>query len=116
MAPFRNYTMGYTGQTKSAYRDFKVNAAYHTHIMKKINDTITSEFTGFESAYQCTQFIRGELYFYVDSMITLTNIITSDDLPMIIDLIRNVLELILTWLRICPEYKDSFRESQSNSQ
>jgi hypothetical protein len=78
--------------------------------MKKISDIIASEFTCFESAYQCTQFIRGELYFYVDSMITLSNVITSDDLYMVIDLIRDVLELTLTWLRIFPEYKDSFRE------
>jgi hypothetical protein len=43
-------------------------------------------------------------------MITLSNVITSDDLYMVIDLIRDVLELTLTWLRIFPEYKDSFRE------
>ena len=115
MACFRSHSSGYTGQTKSAYRDFKMNPAYHANVTKRINDVIQSEFTCFDSAYECTQFIRGELYYYVDSMVTLLNVISSDDLPVIIDLVKQVFELTLTWLKIFPAYASSYREGKSNS-
>lgn len=84
--------------------------------MKRINDVTESNFSCFESGYECTQFIRGELYFYVDSMLTLATVIGVDDLPAILELMSRVFELVLCWLRIVPSYRESQRETKSNSQ
>ena len=48
---------------------------------KKVNEIIKSRFTCFQSAHECTQFIRGQLYFYVDSLLTLKHATTKNDIP-----------------------------------
>jgi len=44
---------------------------YMAHMEKRVQEVIDSHFMGFQSAFDCTQFIRGELYFYIDSLLTL---------------------------------------------
>jgi len=51
IAPFRTHTFGYTGQQKTAYRDFKITPTYMTHLEKRIKELIDTNFLGFESAY-----------------------------------------------------------------
>jgi len=63
LAPFRTQTMGYTGQRRAAFRDFRLNQAQQIIIEKKVQRVVDSKFTCFSSAHECTQFIRGELYF-----------------------------------------------------
>ena len=57
------------------------------------------------------KFIRGELYVYVDSLITNT-ITTTNEIPETIDFIRLVMELALIWLEIFPNYSKAFKECQ----
>jgi hypothetical protein len=73
IAPFRKYTEGYTGQTKTALREFSLNYAYQVTMLNYIQQITESEFKCFTSAFECTQFIRGELFIYFDSLITLVN-------------------------------------------
>ena len=54
MAPFRSHTEGYTGQKKTAYREFKLNQAYNSMMEKRVKDIIQSRFTVFQSAHECT--------------------------------------------------------------
>ena len=110
MAPFRSQTLGYTGQRKSAFRDFKLNQAQQIIIEKKVQRILDSKFTCFTSAHECTQFIRGELYFHLDSLITLEHAINAQDLPTIAEFIKLVFELILVWMEVFPNYEKSFRE------
>lgn len=76
IAPFRTHSFGYTGQQKIAYRDFKMTSTYMAYMEKRVQEVIDSNFMGFSNAYECTQFIRGELYYYVDSLLTLHTLIT----------------------------------------
>lgn len=46
------------------------------HMEKRVKEVMDSNFMGFSNAYECTQFIRGELYYYVDSLLTLPMVIT----------------------------------------
>jgi len=71
IAPFRTHTVGYTGQVKQAYRDFLITPTYMAILEKRIREIITSNFLCFQSGYECTQFLRGELFQYVDSLLTL---------------------------------------------
>ena len=49
----------------------------------KVKEIIQSDFRCFDSPHKFTQFIRGELYFYIDSLISLFNSTTAEDLPAI---------------------------------
>jgi len=104
MAPFRSHTVGYTGQAKNAYREFKLTPTYMSLMQNKIEAIIDSKFQCFASAYECTQFIRGELFFYIDSFTTLFQQTTSDDMPALIDFMQLTFKLILTWMEIFPSY------------
>ena len=49
-------------------------------------------------------------------MLTLATVIGVDNLPVIVDLMSQVFELVLCWLQIVPSYRESQRETKSNSQ
>ncbi len=70
----------------------------------RVNEIIASDFRCFNSAYECTQFIRGELFFYVDSLLTLQSQTTREDLLAILDFIEVVFKMILRWYRLIPSY------------
>lgn len=110
MAPFRAHTFGYTGQAKNTFRDFKFNPAYQTRLETIIQEIVKSRFKNFKTAHEVTQFIRGELFFYVDSIITIPTETTSADLPARVEFITQVFELIITWLDIFPSYVEAYKE------
>lgn len=111
IAPFRQHSQCYTGQFKTAYRDFKMSPTYMAHIEKRIRQIMESNFLHFGSAYECTQFLRGELYFYVDSLLTLPLLINSEDLPAILNFCELVLQLTLKWLELLPLFVPAWHES-----
>ena len=47
-------------------------------------------------------------------MLTLNSIITLEDLPSAIDLLGKVFEMVMCWLHILPNYKESLREVKVN--
>ena len=63
----------------------------------KVKEITTSDFRCFNSAYECTQFIRGELFFYIDSLLTLHTTTTREDLPAILDFVEAVFKMIIRW-------------------
>jgi hypothetical protein len=78
--------------------------------MKIVKEIIDKDFTNFETATKVTQFIRGELYFYIDSLISLFTSTNSEDIPAIFDFMQEVFKLILKWMEIFPNYLKSFNE------
>jgi hypothetical protein len=60
------------------------------------------------------QFIRGELYFYVDSLISLVAPTSFEDLPGIFEFMQNIFRLIFKWMEVFPNYLKSFYESQQH--
>jgi hypothetical protein len=71
IAAFRKYTQGYTGQSKMALREFDMNYAYQVTMLNRIQRVIESNFLCFNDATECSQFIRGEVYLHLDSLVTL---------------------------------------------
>lgn len=47
-------------------------------------------------------------------MLTLKSIIQTEDLPLVLDLVKKLFEVILTWLNILPNYKESLKELKVN--
>jgi hypothetical protein len=82
-------------------------------MLKQIQELINQEFRGIhDTGYKLTQFIRGELYFQVDSLISLFANTTTEDLPAIFDFIQEIFKMIIKWMEIFPKYLASFNESQ----
>ena len=108
IAPFRKYTEGYTGQTKTALREFSLNYAYQVTMLNQINKVEESNFRCFSSAFECTQFIRGELFVYFDSLVTLVTSPSQADVQKIFEFCVEVFRLVLKWIHIFPEYMESY--------
>lgn len=85
-------------------------------MQQKVQDTIKEEFKNLESPIKVTQFIRGELYFYVDSLISMISSTSQDDLPVIFDFMQDVFKLIFKWMEIFPKYLSSYQEALHHPQ
>jgi hypothetical protein len=109
IAAFRKYTIAYTGQTKVALRDHDLNYVYQVTMINQIQKIIQSEFKCFESANECTQFIRGELFIYFDSLVSLTMSATPADIQKIFEFSTEVFKLCLKWIDIFPNYLDIYK-------
>ena len=109
IAAFRKYTIGYTGQTKIALREFDLNYAYNVTMLNRVRRVIESDFLCFNDATECTQFIRGEIYFYFDSLISLVNEATQNDVEMIYEFTTEVFRLCLKWIDIFPKYQEIYK-------
>lgn len=115
IAPFRSHCKGYSGQNKVALRPgWTLNQTTLVMLETKIKEIVDSKFTCFESAHACTQFVRGELFIFVDSILSLSQCLTSNDLPSVIEFISLVFQLILTWMEIFPLYYNSYKECQQS--
>ena len=66
----------------------------------------------FKSGYECTQFIRGELFVFVDSLLTLSLYTESDDLPAIVSFVAVYFQLILKWYEIFPRFAQDYKEGE----
>ena len=109
IAAFRKYTHGYTGQTKIALREFDLNYAYQVTMLNRIQRVIESDFLCFNDATECTQFIRGEMYVYFDSLISLVQEASQTDVQMIFEFTTEMFRLCLKWIDIFPKYQEIFK-------
>ena len=101
IAPFRKMTVGYTGQVRQAYRDFKYTKEQKYKVEAGVKEIMASSFT-VADPFKYTQFVRGELFFYVDSLLTSINTFppSADAFEDIADFLRLVLSFIVLWAKI----------------
>jgi hypothetical protein len=109
IAAFRKYTQGYTGQSKMALREFDMNYAYQVTMLNRIQRVIESDFLCFNDATECTQFIRGEVYLHLDSLVTLVREPSQTDMQQIFEFTTEVFRLCLKWIDIFPSYQKVFK-------
>ena len=72
-------------------------------MLQKVQDIIARDFKVFETPRDLTQFVRGELYFYVDSLLSMLST-TVEDLPSIFEFMKEIFKLIFKWMEIFPDY------------
>lgn len=80
-------------------------------MQQKVQETIKEEFKNLETPIKVTQFIRGDLYFYVDSLISMINCIQQEDLIIIFEFLVDVFKLIFKWMEVFPQYLSSYQEA-----
>ena len=86
-----------------------MNYAYQVTMLNRIQRATESSFLCFADATECTQFIRGEMYLYFDSLITLVLEATEADVQKIFEFTTEVFRLCLKWVDIFPQYQEVFK-------
>jgi hypothetical protein len=102
IAPFRYFTTCYTGQNVSAYRDFHFNPEVHKRFIKELEDIYIKGFEVLGTPRRVNQYLRGELYLYVDSILTLFLNTTERELGIYYEFMSHVFTVIQLWLKTFP--------------
>jgi hypothetical protein len=69
-------------------------------LLNKIQRIIESKFQCFKDANECTQFVRGELYIYFDSLLTLMNEPSKSDIQKLFEFATEIYNLLFAWIEI----------------
>jgi hypothetical protein len=79
-----------------------------------VKEIIASDFKYFDTPFNLSQYIRGELYFYVDSIISISTLANSDDLPTTFEFMQETFELIFKWMDLFPAMLKTYNETMHN--
>jgi len=109
LAPFRSMTKGYTGQIRTPYRKF----SYHTKVKEKYEEEIKELLEdpfAIDDAEKYTQYFRGELFFYVGSLMEILYIDKPDTVPVkeVLAFLKNYMKVLVTWMKGSFELKAEF--------
>ncbi|MDR3547974.1 MAG: hypothetical protein P4M11_06885 [Candidatus Pacebacteria bacterium] len=116
LAPFRSRSVGYTGQKSQAYREFVYSKAEKDKYASIMRTLMTNRFECVppESAAEFTQFLRGELVIYIDSLLTLFYYYMPkpDDLREIFAFIDLFMEFVVAWIRTFPAWAAEYEAAR----
>jgi hypothetical protein len=100
VALFRSHADPYTGASRSAIRDFKFDRGVDriNRSIEKMSQMTISEFTNLKPSEIC-QFLRGELYILIDSVLQEQDPFRDDELRTSLDFIEAFLRFIVSWLK-----------------
>ncbi|CAD8115825.1 unnamed protein product [Paramecium sonneborni] len=96
---FRSHTELYTGAQKFAYRDYNITKEIdHIHqVIEKMQKLIDNDFTNVEPQDVC-QFVRGELYLLIDSLMQEQQSYTHGEFKITTDLIEAFIRFFISWV------------------
>ncbi len=109
LAPFRRMSAGYTGQLKQAYREFKYSVTEKKHVEEELKKIIDAGFV-IDDPVKYTQFVRGEAFFYVDSLLTMLHIGPPEPAAMreILAFLKFFLHFVVEWLKAAADLSQEF--------
>lgn len=125
LAPFRLHSVGYTGQKNQPFRPLKDRNTLL--VMQELEQKqqlvlrlIKAEFNGAAlsmTPFDVVQQIRGSLFFYADSLLSLSWYykLNKENLPQIFDFFSLLYELIAKWLKHFPSIKASYSRSRKDA-
>jgi len=97
IAPFRKYSRLYTGGVQGAIREWTFKSEDLMETQTQLDDLIRSNFV-FESAYETTQFLRGDLFTLIDCLLTAR--VAGAEVTQILCFFAKVIDLVLAWLQV----------------
>ena len=103
--PFRTITKGYTGMKNSSKREeWSFKSEELESLKEKVEDIVKEEFDNFKTAFEATQFLRGEIYYYVDWILANweEQNLSKSDFRKAIDFLEQVFLMIIKWLDLFP--------------
>ena len=113
LATFRSRTIGYTGP-KTVNRKFKYsNKVNNTHIAK-LKELITFDSAFKFSAVEITEYIRGDLFLYVDSLLAMMHVFkpTLTEMNEILHFFDNFLSFTFKWIKEFPKVRKEYEKSK----
>lgn len=116
LAPFRMNTVGYTGQKKDPYRDFKYIKQEKQAFENQMKQIIDSQFKISLPAYEITQLIRGRLFIFADSLLTSVHYYRPNikDWEEILEFFDKTFEFILQWFAAFPKFRSDYEACSTN--
>ena len=111
IAPFRKYSCLYTGQTQTAIREWSYSSEELRKVGEYIEELIANGFV-LDTAYETTQFLRGDLFNLIDCLLTATY--ASSDLPTVLSFFTKVLDLVQAWMQL-PDLVKSYLAGAANA-
>jgi len=107
VAPFRKHTRGYTGQQKSTFREFTYSRDTKLALEAKLKGLMERSFV-VEDPYEFNQFFRGELFFFVDSLLTSLGVSppAHEFGSEILKFLELYLQMIVQWLKLLWDLKE----------
>lgn len=118
IAPFKKITPPYTGGNKGAIRDFDLEQSREV-LVKTIEQMNSIANQGFmiNDPNRITQFLRGELYILLDSILSISQPIkSSSDLKLVSDFIENFISVFVKYLEILPSTLRQFIDGKTLNQ
>ena len=113
IATFRTHTKGYANLSKCLQKLTPPNLDHLASAQEKAEKVIESQFKCLATSFEITQYIRGELYIFVDSVLTYEGYKDKKKiLSKAINFLKKVLQLIAEWFKEFPKYLKSFMEYQ----
>ena len=111
---FRSHSVGYTGQPKIPFREFKFSESECELFANKLKDFIKLNFKVKDTSMEITQFLRGKLFFYIDSILTLDHLIlpSPENLKQILQFLDIVFELIIAYVLAFPSLKNEYEKTK----
>ena len=106
----RSHTRGYTGAKQKNQRElFFFAEETITEAIEQIQNLILTDLETMDP-FQFTHFVRGSLFFLIDSLLASNfqikeeqgGVIDDKELPSILDLCKNYCELYIKWLTLLP--------------
>ena len=67
-----------------------------------------TDFMSIDNVHELTQYLRGELFFFVDSILSLGEVRMKKQLEQTQDFMKEVLTLIFRWMMIYPSIVSSY--------
>ncbi len=109
IAPFRSKSTGYTGQVKQAYRQFKYEKAERERIERELKLILSQAFI-ISDPVRYTQFVRGEAFIYVDSLLNMLQVIPpkKEEVKEVMEFLRFVLQFIVEWVKAAGDLSHEF--------
>ena len=77
--------------------------------LKKLMET---DFLSFEDPKRFTQYVRGEMYFFIDSLLSLGDARTDRQLEVTRAFINDLYKMVFRWMEIFPNLYEHYRPEQ----
>lgn len=112
LAPFRRYSRLYGGQVSAAIRDWSFGEEELQDCQVVLDQVLQSDYSGFATAYDVSQFFRGRLFTLIDNLLGVS--IPSPNLSSVIHLLETVLRFALQWTAELPTRYHSLYQAVGN--
>eukprot|EP00826_Nyctotherus_ovalis_P005218 TRINITY_DN11170_c0_g2_i13.p1 TRINITY_DN11170_c0_g2~~TRINITY_DN11170_c0_g2_i13.p1 ORF type:complete len:284 (-),score=59.79 TRINITY_DN11170_c0_g2_i13:218-1045(-) len=113
LANFRSHTVGYTGP-KTVHRKFEFATNVNGAHMARLLLFVKANFTLQLSPIEVTEYVRGELFLYADTLLTMMHVFkpTLTEIQEILSFTETLLTLIIQWIKCFPQFRKEYELSK----